>query len=130
MRRSKTLNRTSIQEINVKLTQKDLEFIQRLKGLFEENNLSIELKQTDPKTIVLRKNYGMKIERAFGTTRQGIRWRFQRLLNDIYVSAYETIYWIESTFGPSLRSQALEIAKERVTLRKRVNQANRSYRPK
>ncbi len=130
MKRSKTLNRTSIQEINVKLTQKDLEFIQRLKGLFEENDLSIELKQTDPKTLVLRKNYGTKIERAFGMTRQGIRWRFQRLFNDIYVNAYTTIYWLESNFGSYLRSQALEIAKERVTLRKRVNHANQSYRPK
>ena len=70
------------------------------------------------KRFVLRQNYGDKIEAAFEMTRQGVRWRFQRLFNEIYTSAYSTIYWVESNFGTELRSMALEIAKERVELRK------------
>ncbi|GEM_PF-2081709 len=30
--------------------------------------------------------YGDHIHRAFKMTRQGVRWRFQRLLGDIYIS--------------------------------------------
>jgi hypothetical protein len=53
-------------------------------------------------------------------TRQGVRWRFQRLFNEIYVSAYETIYWIESQFGTALRQDALAIARERIRDRKNL----------
>jgi hypothetical protein len=53
-------------------------------------------------------------------TRQGVRWRFQRVLNDIYVSTYESIYLIESQFGTGLRQKALEIARERVELRRKA----------
>ena len=52
-------------------------------------------------------------------SRQGVRWRFWRLFNEVYVSAYETIYLMESQFGTQLRQQALAIAKERVEMRKR-----------
>ena len=41
--------------------------------------------------MVLRGTYGDKIYKAFRMTRQGVRWRFRRVLNDIYVSAFETI---------------------------------------
>ena len=36
-------------------------------------------------------------------SRQGVRWRFQRLLGDVYVSAFESILFIERTLGPQLR---------------------------
>ena len=54
-------------------------------------------------------------------TRQGVRWRFQRLFNEIYTNAYETVFWMESNFGTELRPMALEIAKERVALRKKAS---------
>ena len=34
--------------------------------------------------------------------------------------AYESIYWVESQFGTELRQKALEIARERVELRKKA----------
>ena len=81
----------------MKLTEKDKEFIEKLKMLIEDRDLKIELKEDGLKRFVLRRNYGDKIERIFGLTRQGIRWRFQRLLGDIYISAYEIrFYWVES----------------------------------
>ena len=104
----------------MKLTEKDKEFIEKLKMLIKERDLKIELKEDGLKRFVLRRNYGDKIERIFGLTRQGIRWRFQRLLGDIYISAYVTIYWVESLLGTELRTMALEIAKQRVELRKKA----------
>ena len=104
----------------MKLTEKDKEFIEKLKMLIEERDLKIELKEDGLKRFVLRRNYGDKIERIFGLTRQGVRWRFQRLLGDIYISAYTTIYWVETMLGTELRTMALEIAKQRVELRKKA----------
>jgi len=104
----------------MKLTLKDKEFLERLRQLMKSKDLSIELKQDGMKRLVLRQNYGDKIESEFGMTRQGIRWRFQRVLNQVYVSAYESIYLIESQFGTGLRQAALEIAKERVQLRQKA----------
>ena len=104
----------------MKLTEKDKEFIEKLKMLIDDRDLKIELKEDGLKRFVLRRNYGEKIERIFGLTRQGIRWRFQRLLGDIYISAYTTIYWVESLLGTELRAMALEIAKQRVELRKKA----------
>ena len=101
----------------MKLTEKDKEFIEKLKMLIQEKDLKIELKEDGLKRFVLRKNYGDKIEKIFGLTRQGIRWRFHRLFGDIYVSAYTTIYWVETMLGTELRAMALEIAKQRVELR-------------
>lgn len=103
------------------LSEKDKEFLERLKKLYEEKQLDIEIKRAGVKYMVLRQNYGDKIESRFFMTRQGVRWRFHRLFNGIYVSAYETIYWVESSFGTSLRGMALEIVKERVEIRKKVN---------
>ena len=102
----------------MKLTHKDKEFLDRLRRLFDSKGLDIDLKKDGLKRLVLRKNYGDRIEEAFGMTRQGVRWRFQRLFNGIYVEAYGTIYMVESLFGTELRQKALEIAKERVEMRK------------
>ena len=104
----------------MKLTNKDKEFLERLKALYETKELAIELKQDGLKRFVLRKNYGDRIEETFGITRQGIRWRFQRLFNVIYPEAYEAIYFIESLFGTELRQKVLAIARERVELRKKA----------
>ena len=103
----------------MKLTIKDKDFLERLKPLFDSKDLDIVLKTDGLKRLVLRQNYGDKIANSFNMTRQGVRWRFQRLFNDIYVSAYECIYWIESMFGTDLRQMAIEIARERVELRKK-----------
>lgn len=98
----------------MKLTTKDKEFLSRLKNEFEASELSIELKNDGYKRMVLSKNYGTRIETAFDMTRQGVRWRFDRLFNEIYVSAYESLFWIENQFGTHLRSMALEVAQERI----------------
>ena len=102
------------------LTLKDKAFLEQLKGLLESKDLSIELKKDGLKRLVLRQNYGDKIETTFGMSRQGVRWRFQRLFNEIYVGAYESIYMVESLFGTDLRPLAIEIAKERAALRKQA----------
>lgn len=103
------------------LSEKDKIFLERLKKLCDEKELEIELKDVGVKYMVLRQHYGDKVESSFGMSRQGVRWRFHRLFNEIYVSSYETIYWVESSFGTGLRSMALEIVKERVEMRKKVN---------
>ena len=103
------------------LSEKDNIFLERLKKLCDEKELEIELKDVGVKYMVLRQNYGDKVESSFGLTRQGVRWRFHRLFNEIYVSSYETIYWVESSFGTGVRSMALEIVKERVEMRKKAN---------
>ena len=107
-------------ESMMKLTIKDKEFLEKLKNLFENRELSVELNDDGIKRMVLRKNYGDKIESRFGLTRQGVRWRFHRLFSKIYTDAYLTIFWIESNFGTELRELAIEIAKERVALRKKA----------
>ena len=103
----------------MKLTCKDKDFLERLKKLLDEKELAIELKEDGVKRLVLRQNYGDKVEKTFNMSRQGVRWRFYRLMNEIYVSAYESIFWIESNFGTELRQMAMEIARERVELRKK-----------
>jgi hypothetical protein len=55
----------------MKLTHKDKEFIDRLRPLFDSKGLEIDLKKDGLKRLVLRKNYGDRIEEAFGMTRQG-----------------------------------------------------------
>lgn len=103
----------------MKLTQKDKDYLERLKLLLDAKDLAVDMKDDGYKRLVLRQNYGDKIEISFKMTRQGVRWRFQRLFNDIYVSAYEAIYMIESQFGTQLRQQALAIVRERVEMRKK-----------
>jgi len=104
----------------MKLTLKDKDFLERLRRLMKSKDLSIELKQDGVKRLVLRQNYGDKIESEFGMTRQGVRWRFQRIFSEIYISSYESIYLIESQFGTEMRQKALEIARERVELRRKA----------
>ena len=70
--------------------------------------------------MVLCGNYGEKIHRCFRMTRQGVRWRFQRLFNEVYVSAFSTILTIEKTFGTGLHDHALRISRERYQARRRV----------
>jgi len=83
----------------------------------ESKDLWVELKPDQPSRMVLRGTYGEKVHRAFRMTRQGVRWRFWRLFNDIYVSAFETILFIEKVFGAELREHAIRISKERYALR-------------
>ena len=88
----------------------------------ESKDLSVELKSDLPSRMVLRGTYGEKIHKAFRMTRQGVRWRFWRLFNDIYVSAFETILFVEKTFGTQLRDYAIRISKERWQLRQEATQ--------
>ena len=104
----------------MKLTRKDAEFLSRLKSLIEKRELAIELRENGRKRLVLRKNYGTRIEQYFGMTRQGVRWRFQRLMNEIYPQAYLTILFIESSFGTALRKDAMAIARQQAELQRRT----------
>jgi hypothetical protein len=104
----------------MKLTLKDKDFLERLKPLFDSKDLEIGLKKDGLKRLVLRQNYGDKIFENFNMTRQGVRWRFQRIFSEIYPQAYEAIFWVERLFGTELRQKALEIARERVELRKKI----------
>ena len=101
----------------MKLTSKDKAFLYNLRRLLEERQLRIEMKDDGLKHLVLRQNYGDRIECVFGITRQGVRWRFQRLFNEIYVESYERVWWIEANFGTELRHHAIAMAKERIDLR-------------
>jgi len=114
----------------MKLTEKDRVFLERLRSLLDEKDLSIELKEDGLRRLVLKKNYGDRIQQAFGLTRQGVRWRFQRLFNEIYVHAYITICWVESNFGTELREKALAIARERLELQKRQTETEKACFPK
>jgi len=100
----------------VRLTEKDREFLLKLKQLLEDRVMEVEFKPGRPSSMVLLGTYGEHIQRAFGMTRQGVRWRFQRVFNDVYVSAFSTILFIEKTFGTRLRDHAMRISRERYTL--------------
>ena len=104
----------------MKLTEKDREFLERLRELMQSHDLGVELKIDRPSYMVLRGTYGDKINRAFRMTRQGVRWRFQRVMTDIYTSAFESILFIEKTFGTELREHAIRISKERYALRQEM----------
>ena len=101
----------------MKLTEKDKEFLERLQQLMASRDLWVELKPGRPSYMVLRGTYGERIHRAFRVSRQGVRWRFQRLFGDIYISALTAILFIENTFGTHLREHAIRISKERFALR-------------
>ena len=68
----------------MKLTIKDKDFLEKLKSLLEQKELKINLKEDGLKRFVLRQNYGDKVEKAFGMTRQGVRWRFHHLMRYMY----------------------------------------------
>ena len=83
----------------------------------ESKDLWVVLKPGRPSYMVLKGTYGEKIHKTFRMTRQGVRWRFYRLFNQVYVEAFETILFIERVFGIQLREYAIKISKERWTLR-------------
>ena len=87
----------------------------------DSKDLCVELKPDRPSRMVLRGTYGEKIHKAFGVTRQGVRWRFQHIFGKIYVEAFEIILFIEKNFGSQLRDHAIRISKERYALRQELN---------
>ena len=95
-----------------------------MKKLTESKDLWIELKHSEPSYMVLKGTYGEKIHKTFRVTRQGVRWRFQRLFNQVYVEAFLTILMIEKIFGTQLRDYAVRISKEKYTLRQELLQRN------
>lgn len=104
----------------MRLTHKDIEFLGMLRRMMEAKDLNVELRSGKPSYMVLRGTYGDHVQRAFHITRQGLRWRFQRVFNDVYVSAFETILFIETHFGTGLRDHAIRISKERYALREEI----------
>jgi len=114
----------------MKLTSKDRDFLEHLRTLLDEKHLRIEFTENGLKRLILRQNYGDRIETRFGMSRQGVRWRFQRLLNEIYVEAYERIWWIESHLGTELRRHALALAKQRIELRQQAQKLGPSTFPR
>jgi hypothetical protein len=109
------------------MTEKDKQFLERLRELIESKDLRVELRPGQPSYMILRGNYGDKVDQAFRMTRQGVRWRFHRLFNDVYVSAFSTILFVEKTFGPELRDYAIRISRERYALRQEI--AREGFRP-
>jgi len=105
----------------LKLTEKDAEFLDKLKHLMETRDLWVDLRIDRPSHMVLRGTYGEKISRYFRMTRQGVRWRFQRVFNDMYISAFLTILFIEKNFGSHLREHAVRISKERFAMRQEMS---------
>src|SRR5512136_3220867 len=97
----------------MKLTEQDKAFLENLKTLMESKDLWVELKPGRPSYMVLKGTYGEKIHKTFRMTRQGVRWRFQRLFNQVYVEAFLTILMIEKTFGTQLRGYAVRVSRER-----------------
>ncbi|MHC4259240.1 MAG: hypothetical protein ACYSTF_02330 [Planctomycetota bacterium] len=82
----------------------------------------MELKPGKPGYMVLKGTYGEKIHKTFRMTRQGVRWRFYRLFNQVYVEAFETILFLEKVFGTQLREYAVKIGKERYSLRQEIQE--------
>ena len=104
----------------MKLSRKDKEFLERLNELVDDGTVWIERTYEEPLRFILRGNYGNHVEDRFKLTRQGVRWRFWRLFNEMYVSAYETIIFIEKHLGTGYRQDALVIAHARYILRRRA----------
>jgi hypothetical protein len=111
----------------MKLTEKDATFLEDLRQLIESKDLWVELKPGRPSYMVLKGTYGEKIHKTFRMTRQGVRWRFQRLFNEVYVSAFQTILMVEKTFGTQLREHAIRISRERYEARREIQHG--SVRP-
>jgi DNA-binding Lrp family transcriptional regulator len=86
----------------------------------ESKDLWVELKLGRPSYIVLKGTYGEKIHKTLRISRQGVRWRFYRLFNHVYVEAFETILFIEKVFGTQLREYAIRISKEKYALRQEM----------
>ena len=101
------------------MTEKDKVFLEKLKKLMDSKDLRVELRPGNPSCMVLKGTYGEKIHQTFGVSRQGVRWRFHHLFTRAYVEAFETIVFIEKTFGAELRDYAIRISRERYALRQR-----------
>jgi len=86
----------------------------------ESHELWVDLRAARPSYMVLRGTYGTKVHRTFRVSRQGLRWRFQKLFNRNYVDAFETILFVETTYGTELRDHAIRISKERYALRQEL----------
>jgi len=67
--------------------------------------------------MILKGTYGEKIHKTFRMTRQGVRWRFQRLFSQLYVEAFLVILMIEKIFGTQLRDYAIHISREQHAIR-------------
>ncbi len=104
------------------LTDKDKIFLEKLKELTESKDLWVQLRPGEPSRMVLKGTYGEKIHKAFGVTRQGVRWRFQHLFGQAYIRSFETIMFIEKIFGSQLRDYAIRISRERYALRQKALQ--------
>ena len=105
------------------MTEKDKTFLEKLRELVDSRDLRVELRPGNPSSMVLRGTYGQKIHETFRMSRQGVRWRFQRLFNRVYVDAFLTILMIEKTFGTQLRGHAIRISRERHALRQEAAQS-------
>ena len=86
----------------------------------ESKDLWVELKPGEPSRMILKGTYGENIHETFGVTRQGVRWRFHHLFSHTYVRAFETIVFIEKTFGTQLRDYAIRISREKHRLWERA----------
>ena len=106
------------------MTEKDKIFLEGLKKLMDSKDLWVELKPGEPSRMILKGTYGDRIHETFGITRQGVRWRFHHLFSRTYVGAFETIVFIEKTFGTQLRDYAIRISRERYALRQKALQTN------
>jgi hypothetical protein len=106
----------------MKLTEKDVTFLEELKKLMESKDLWVELQPGKPSYMVLRGTYGQKVNQTFRMSRQGVRWRFWHIFNCAYMEAFSTILFIEKAFGTELREHAIRISKERYALRQEAQQ--------
>jgi hypothetical protein len=86
----------------------------------ESKDLWVELKPDRPSYMVLKGTYGEKVHETFRMTRQGVRWRFQRLFSQVYVEAFETVLMVEKIFGTQLRDYAVRISRERYEMRREI----------
>lgn len=110
----------------MKLTEKDKDFLEKLTTLMRSKDLWVELRPGSPSRMILKGTYGERVHRTFRLSRQGVRWRFQRLFGEIYVSAFETILTIERGFGTQLRDHAIRISRERYHLRREAKRGDLS----
>ena len=104
----------------LKLTAKDKDFLEKLAELIQSKDLWVEFKPGSPGRMVLKGTYGEKIHKTFRMTRQGVRWRFQRLFGQVYVESFLTILMIEKIFGSQLRDYAIRISREKYQRRQKT----------
>lgn len=106
----------------MRLSEKDKEFLERLHELIDDDVLWVERTTDQPLRFVLKGNYGTHVEQRFGVSRQGVRWRFERLFNQLYVDSFAVLVFIEKQLGTQFRQDALIIAHDRFLLRQRTLQ--------